>query len=164
MKLLDLYFKHPIKWDYFMCAVIIVAIIFGVYFSYIEIPKNSQILEVLTDISNTSFTSTGFILTILTVIITFKSTSAKKTNISDHDSALDLFFNNDLYPLTTLHLKNCIKSLIFIAITGYFLKNLIPYESQYLLFYYNTLGLGILSLTLFRCLLILNKVLDLQNK
>lgn len=164
MKIVDIYFKNPISWDFLISLLLA----FGTYNlsqdKVIEIPKNDFILSSVSDIANISFSSTGFILTILTVLITFKAGSRRKDKIENYDSALDFFFQTPLYAQTTYHLKNCIKSLVILGLTGYIFKITTPTSLMDYLFYFLIFSLFILALTLMRCLLILNRVLTLQNK
>lgn len=164
MRLANSYFKNPIVFDCIISAAITFVTFELVNRSYIIVPTKEFTLSSVSDIANVSFSSTGFILTILTVLITFKAGAQKKDRIENYDSALDLFFQTPLYSQTTYHLKNCIKSLIVIGLLGYILKIIIsPIYCKYL-FLFLVFSLFILALTLMRCLLILNKVLMLQNK
>lgn len=164
MKITNIYFKSPILFDCLISTLVTVAAWKIVLDKIISIPDDEFILSSVSDIANISFSSTGFILTILTVLITFKAGSQKKEKIANYDSPLDFFFQTPLYSLTTLHLKNCIKSLIVIGLLGYTLKIVTPTSCCKYLFFYLVFSLFILALTLMRCLLILNKVLMLQNK
>ncbi|WP_418650140.1 hypothetical protein [Tenacibaculum aestuariivivum] len=116
------------------------------------------------DLSNIGLTCTGFILTLLTVLITFKSSSkVSKENYSNENSLFEMFFASDLYFMTVKILKNCIKSLIFISVFGYSLKLGLKQEYLKFTFFYNVLGLTVLALTLWRCLMILTKILKMQE-
>ena len=73
--ILDKYFKNPIFWDY-LIAFLIVSIIFYLnYLNFFCLPKSERSLSMTSDLSNIGLTCTGFILTLLTVLITFKSSS-----------------------------------------------------------------------------------------
>lgn len=163
MKLIDRYFKTPLMWDCLFGFLITGLFYMSIHLCILKYPKLDLTLNILTDISNTSFTSTGFVLTILTVLITFKANSKKKDKIEEYESALDLFFQTPLYSKTTNHLKNCIKSLILIAIICYLAKMIIPVLYTGYLFYCAVFCLAMLSFTLIRCMLILNRVLKLQT-
>jgi hypothetical protein len=164
MKVIDIYFKSPLSWDCIIGFLLATGAWRLTYDKIIEVPTNEFILSSISDIANVSFSSTGFILTILTVLITFKAGSSKKNKIENYDSALDFFFQTSLYGQTTYHLKNCIKSLVLLGLVGYIFKIIAPkYLIEYL-FYFSVFSLFILALTLMRCLLILNRVLALQNK
>lgn len=163
MKIIDNYFRSPIFFDCLVSFLVSTAIWKLVAFKLITIPKNEFILASISDIANISFSSTGFILTILTVLITFKAGSKKAKKIANYESPLDFFFQTPLYSQTTHHLKNCIKSLLVIGLVGYIFKIITPSHCCLYLFYYLIFCLLILAFTLMRCLLILNKILKLQN-
>jgi|TARA_B110000503_G_scaffold140358_1_gene231049 hypothetical protein len=162
--ILDKYFKNPILWDY-LIAILIVSILFYLnYINFFCLPKSERSLSMTSDLSNIGLTCTGFILTLLTVLITFKSSSKiSKENYSDDNSLFEIFFASDLYFITVRILKNCIKSLIFISVFGYILKLGLKQEYLKFTFFYNVLGLIIIALTLWRCLMILTKVLKMQE-
>lgn len=160
----EFYLKKPVIFDYVISFVVIYCFKLALKHNLIKLPTFNHSINVLTDISNLSFTSTGFVLTILTVLITFKAGSTKKEKVKDYDSALDLFFQTPLYKTTTTLLKNCIKSLVFLAVLGYLLKAALSNENVEYLFYFSVFGLVVLSLTLIRCMVILSKILKLQNK
>lgn len=162
--ILDKYFKNPILWDY-LIAFFIVGILFYLNWNdYLCLPKSERSLSMTSDLSNIGLTCTGFILTLLTVLITFKSSSkVSKENYTNEDSLFEMFFASDLYFMTVKILKNCIKSLIFISVFGYSLKLGLKQEYLKFTFFYNVLGLTILALTLWRCLMILTKILKMQE-
>lgn len=159
--MIDRYFKAPIFWDYSL-AIISSGIAFFLHWkNLIHLPKEEYIFSISSDLSNISLTISGFILTLLTVLITFKSTTSvsKRSNPEDN-SLFELFFASDLYFQTVGHLKNCIKSLIFIAVIGYVLK--LSLLSRYL-YFYNIVGVIIITLTLWRSLLILTRIIKIQE-
>ena len=129
-----------------------------------NLPKDERSLSMTSDLANVGLTSAGFILTLLTVLITFKSGSQiNKSNYSEDNSLFDLFFASNLYFTTVRILKNCIKSLILISVIGYALKLGLQKEFLKYIFFYNVFGLIIIGLTLYRCLLVLTKILKMQK-
>lgn len=163
--MLDRYFIKPLFWDYTF-ALLIVATVYSLHVKgIIAVPKESYYITIATDLSNIGLTSSGFILTLLTVLITFKSGSDSTTEkLAKVTSTFELFFGSSLYFETVKHLKNCIKSLIFISIVGFSLKIGLPETYRTPLYFYNILGLVIIVLTLWRCLLILSKILQMQKR
>ncbi|NRR93391.1 hypothetical protein HSX10_17590 [Winogradskyella undariae] len=162
--ILDKYFRRPVLYDY-LISLVVAIILFVVYSKGIfNLPKDERSLSMTSDLANVGLTSAGFILTLLTVLITFKSSSKiNKKNYSDDDSLFDLFFSSELYFMTVRILKNCIKSLILISVIGFALKLAIPKDFLKYVFFYNIFGLIIIALTLYRCLLVLTKVLKMQE-
>jgi len=162
--ILDKYFRRPVLYDY-LISIIVGALLYLIFYKGLfNLPNDERSLSMTTDLANVGLTSAGFILTLLTVLITFKSSSSiNKKEYSEDDSLFNLFFASDLYFITVRILKNSIKSLILISVFGFALKLGIPKEYLKYVFFYNVFGLIIIALTLYRCLLVLTKVLKMQK-
>jgi hypothetical protein len=161
--ILDKYFKYPVFYDY-LISTVLVLILFSINHKYCILPETMRSVSITSELSNVGFTSAGFILTILTVLITFKSGSTiSKENYSEKDSLFDLFFASPLYLLTVRILKNAIKSLLLISILGYGLKSCLPEYTLKSLFFFNIFGLIVIGLSLWRCLLVLSKIIKMQE-
>lgn len=162
--MLDLYFKKPIFWDYFLCMIFCATSIYLVKKNIIILPSKEETISITSDITNISLTLAGFILTILTVLITFKSSSKQeKIDIENDETVFNLFFASGYYFVTVKHIKNCLNSLIFISVIGFIIKLFLPVDYKQQGFYFNIIGLVIIILTISRCVLILSKILDLQE-
>ena len=156
--ILDYYFRRPVFWDYLISIVVSGSLLYCFTQLNIIIPKGSDSYSSTGDISNIAFTMAGFILTILTVLITFKDSTGENIN-----NAFARFFNSGYYHQTVEYLKNCIKSIIIVAIVGFFLKIFIPEDYRNYLFFFNVFALLVTFLSIWRCILILSKILVLQN-
>lgn len=162
--MLDRYFRNPLLYDYSLGLLISISILYTYIRGYFKLPKIEYTLSTSSDLSTISLTLAGFILTLLTILITFKAGSKIDKSVNpEKQTIFDLFFVTDLYFETTKHLKNCIKSLLFISVLGYSLKLLLSESWLKYLFFSNSLGLIILVLTLLRSLLILTRIIDLQK-
>lgn len=163
--MINKYFNRPILYDY-LIAITITFISFLVYkrLEYV-LPKMDTLLALATDLSTVSLTFAGFVLTLLTVIITFKLSAKVPVNTDDNEniSLFDLFFSTALYPMTVRLLKGCIKSLGFISLLGYTLKLFLPDEFRIYLFAFDVIALVAITLTFIRSLLILGLITGLQN-
>ena len=146
MKLVNFYFRKPLFWDFVISLSFALLVHKLTRKKVIEVPDHDFILSSVSDIANISFSSTGFILTILTVLITFKASSRRKDKIGSYDSALDFFFQTPLYAQTTCHLKNCIKSLVVLGLVGYIFKVVTPKSSTDYLFCFLIFSLFVLAL------------------
>ncbi|MFZ6050756.1 hypothetical protein [Halocola ammonii] len=163
--MIDKYFKHPVWWDLCVSFVVLAVLMLCLKIDFIALPEKSRVLSVSGDIPPISFTAAGFIITLLAILITFKiNTTASKKNYSESNSVFELFFVSDLYIETVKQFKKCIKSLIVVALSGYLLKLINSWKEVEVLFFYSVAGVIIISLTLWRCLLILNKILNLQGQ
>lgn len=162
--ILDKYFKNPIFWDYFLASLVSGVLIYLYRKGLVCLPIIDRSVSTTSDLANVGLTLAGFILTLITVLITFKSSSKiTKNNYSDTDKVFDLFFASDLYFTTIRILKNCIKSLIFVSVCGYCLKLGMSQENIGLIFFYNVFAIIIVGLTVWRCLIVLTKILQLQE-
>lgn len=165
--ILDYYFRKPVLIDY-LVGLLSSLVLFILYKkNRFVLPKTEDSYSLTSDLTNITLTMAGFILTILTVLITFKDNSISKNSAESHDETKSIFaqfFSTGYYSETIKHLKNCIQSIILVAAIGFFMKLLCPFEFRKFFFFYNVLGLIITILTVWRCLLILTKVLNLQNE
>jgi hypothetical protein len=163
--ILDGYFKRPLIWDFFIALLLSNLGFILIYKNLIFKPKADDSVAIITDIINISLTMSGFILTLLTVLITFKGGSKiTKVEVDSREPLFDLFFVTGLYHETVKHLKNCIKSLIIVAIIGFTVKIFSPESLKNNIFYFNIFGFTIIMMTITRCLMILGKVMDLQKE
>ena len=163
--ILDSYFKRPLTWDYFIAIVLCASGFVLLHKKIILKPKVDECMAIISDVTNISLTMSGFILTLLTVLITFKGSSKiTKIEIDSNEPLFDLFFLTAFYHETVSHLKNCIKSLIIIAIIGFTIKIFFSESLKSDIFYFNIIGFTIIILTITRCLLILGKVMELQKE
>lgn len=162
MRLLDKYFRRPVFWDYLIIISIALAIYVAVDRKYLMVPNQELVMSMTSDLSTVGLTCTGFILTLFTILITLKG--GVKYN-QQNKSILDKLLSTDeLFGLTIFHLKNCIKSLLFISVLGYALRIIFQESSILTLFIYNCVALTILTITLWRCLLILTKIVGTPQK
>ena len=163
--MIDKYFKRPIFWDCLLGILISGIIIFLVRKTAFQVPKDETILSIVSDLSTIALTLSGFILTLLTVLISFKSTAKSKKDINfGSDTLYEIFYSTDLYFETVRHLKNAIIGLTFTAIIGYSLKLTLVSEYYIVIFAFNLFSLIIILLTLCRCLLILSKIIKIQKE
>lgn len=162
--MLDKYFKRPVLWDYCFSITLSIIVTYLLNKNSFQFTKDETILSVVSDLSTVALTLSGFILTLLTVLISFKTTSKSKKELSlETDTLFSIFFSTNLYFETVRHLKNGILSLALIAVLGYSLKLLLNTKQYYLLFSFNIISLLIILLTLLRCLTILSKIIKIQK-
>jgi hypothetical protein len=165
MIILDKYFHRPIFWDYTVASIIAAIVELLLTVDQIEIPKEESVFSISSDISNISFTSAGFIITLVTVLVTFKSnTNITKKNYSSSNTLFEMFYASDLYFETIRQFIKCIKSLILVSISCYFIKLFVSSNKTEILFLFCSAGIFVVTITLWRCLLILSKILKLQKQ
>lgn len=169
--MLDKYFHYPLLIDLLVSVLVSIGCFILLKYSFISLPNSELLLSTTSDIANVSFTSAGFVLTFLTLLVSFKSSTKpfKKNNtksLEDNykdETLFNLFLSSSLYNETIKHLKNGVKELIIVAISGYAFKLTLPLNFVEVLFYFNIIGLVLIALVLWRCLLVLSGVLKVQN-
>lgn len=162
--MLDRYFKHPVFWDYVISFFITVTVSYFLKMGYFKIPSTEHLYSTASDMSTISLTMAGFILTLLTVLISFKSTNKiDKQNIQENDKIFDIFFVSKLYFQTVVILKNAIKSLTLIALIGYLLKLTLNSDTLLIMYFYCIFSISILLFTLWRSILILGRIVKMQE-
>ena len=163
--MIDNYYKRPLLYDYAIALIVGISLFWLYHKGFMTLPTNEVNVSMATDIATIALTLAGFILTLLTVLITFK-TGAKIPNSTNQEDlpVFDLFFSTRYYYDTVELLKGAIKSLVFASILGFTLKLVLRDNDVKYLFFSNVLGLVIIVTTLLRSLLILTKIVDLQKE
>lgn len=169
--MLNRYFNYPLLIDILISAFASILCFILLKYNIISLPSTDLLLSTTSDIANVSFTSAGFVLTFLTLLVSFKSSKKtfkkiKNKSLEDNykdETLFNLFLSSSLYNETIRHLKNGVKELIIVAIIGYALKLTLPVKLIDVLFYFNISGLVLIALVLWRCLLVLSGVLKVQN-
>lgn len=159
----DKYFKFPLLSDLIVGVILNGLLLFSIYHKLIVYPTTLVLLQVSTDISTVSLTLAGFILTFLTVLITYKMGSASASHERSIPKLIDIFFNSPLYFKSVTLLQGCIGTLIFSSILGFLLKLFLKESALQYLLYSNVFGIVMVITTLSRSLFILRGILKFQT-
>ncbi|HEY1060087.1 MAG TPA: hypothetical protein VGE44_00280 [Daejeonella sp.] len=163
--MIEKYFKRPLLYDYTLGFLLCALVRYLNLTCLIDLPSIDSTLSTTTDLATIALTLAGFVLTLLTVLITFKTGARIPNGKQNEDIPLfDLFFSTNLYFKTIDLLKGCIKSLVFVAVLGFSLKLFVNVDYIKYIFFANILGLIIIVTTLWRSLLILTKIVGLQKE
>lgn len=163
--LLDVYFNNPVKYDYIISFLFVFFLKRYFINQHICIPGIEQIMALASETVTILLTLAGFILTFLTVLITFKLDAGKYESKPEEDmSLLEKFSHSGLYFDTTNIFKNSIKSVVFASLLIYFVRILSVNLSDEWVFLITVGGVVILILTLARNLFILDKILEMQKE
>lgn len=163
--MLNFYFRFPVVVDYIVGVLVAFVVWFLLSHDYLSAPKADRLFATVSDMSTISLTMAGFILTLTTVLISFKSTNkTDRNNVLETDRVFDLFFVSKLYFDTVQILNNSIKSLSVIALTGYAIKLTISELFLSPLFLYCVLGIVVITLTVIRCVIILTTIVKMQEE
>lgn len=160
--ILDHYFKRPILWDAVIASALTGAAVFLLYTGKIPAQDHESASGLVADMSNAGFTAAGFILTVLTILVTFKSLSPKAPE-QESASVFELFFHTSLYHSSVTIIKNCVFAVLFVSAMGYLARLVIPNSLLPLIAVF-VFATSILLLNLWRCTLVLSKILKLQKE
>jgi hypothetical protein len=170
-KILDKYIKHPVAWDSVFTAVVIL----GLYFYQLKFHKINFAAQNLESLVNQMISSSigiaGFLITALTIILTFKdnlkSRDSEKDGSSEDkqvQSGIELLFHSKHYKriVTVFFVASIIMVLTFIYYC--FIEMCISTFDVHTLIYLVITPLLFLILALSRCLMILFRIIMLQVK
>lgn len=161
MKILNIYFGAPILWD-IAIALTGSTILHASLFLLISLPTERIFYQpILSDLINSGFVIAGFVLTLLTILITLKENSRNKDDSAS--KALGVFFMLKLYFDSIRHLRNAIICVVLLTI-GITLYRVFNYQinaefnAVIILFVVCMYGTSI-----GRTLLILSNIMNLQE-
>lgn len=170
--LLDIFFISPIIFDLLFAIFIIAVSYFLKQHSLLKIDNDTKFDQIAFQIGTSCITIAGFILTILTIVVTFKSIEESKQKSKAveseeeinkaRNSKIQLFFTSDLYFKTVKVLQQSVSVLVLLfailILTVIFDKS-ISNDNKFFL------NIGCLSITILivlRCILTLKLIIRLQ--
>lgn len=160
------YFKWPVLYDYLLSLLIVSGIVFlDCNYNFISISIISKSYDFSSDIGAIGLTVSGFILTLVTILMTLKSGQIiSEEELKNDSSPFKIFLASSLYFQSLKILKNGVLSLITICFIIFLLKLVLIEEYYILLFYLNLVGLFIVVVTFLRCFYVLNLIIKMQKK
>ena len=162
--MIDLYFKRPILVDYIISVIIISGIVTLDYFDIFNLPSSEKSSDFASDIGAIGLTVSGFILTLITILISFKSGQIiAEEKLTNSSSPFKIFLASPLYGRSIDILKYGVLSLVLVSFLIYILK--LSLDDKYLvyIFHVNILGLIIILMTFLRCFFVLGIIMKMQN-
>lgn len=167
MEILDKYFKRPFTFDFFICLVIILSIFCVEKFTSIQIktPKVDSLLTLSSELGNIGFTTSGFVLTLMTVLISIKgSISIPFDKLDKKGTVFQKFFFTEFYYESIKHLKIGVIELVSISVFCYLVKMFLgTFDLKFMIFIFNFCALLIISMVIFRTVFILSKIVSFEK-
>jgi hypothetical protein len=163
-KFIETYYKNPIRYDYLLSIVVVLICYFLDKYNYIKIPDIKFSNNFASDIGAIGLTFSGFILTLITILISFKSSQITDSQPLDNNSnAFKIFLASGLYNSSIKILQRGVVSLIVISFLIFLTKLIVINQTYNYLFYFNIVGLIIVLSTFFRCYYVLGLILKMQK-
>lgn len=161
----DKYYKKPIFYDYLISLVIVGILFFLNYKGVYYLPGGDKSGSLASDIGAIGLTVSGFILTIIAILVTLKSgqllSGERLTNIS---SPFKIFLSSSLYDKAIEILKTGVVSLIIISVLIFIIKLIFVSSILKYIFYFNVVGLIIIVATFLRCFFVLGLIMKMQKE
>lgn len=164
-KIGDFYFNCPILIDSSITLAIIFCIHILRYHNTISIQIDDSIKEIAMNIGLACVTIAGFILTILTIMVTFKNSRDEKNTLEPQNISTDkttLFYNSPLYFKSVAIMRKSVLVLIFVFITLFCLRIFQMSFTLKELWYSVIIGASLTIFTFIRCLFLLKLIIKLQ--
>jgi len=158
-KLLDKYYKMPLLYDLIINIVVIVAIVYLTRLGKLNLHFDSDSKE----IALLGITISGFILTMLTILITLKSSHISSNKKKKQTNSFKIFLASDLYSKAVLILKNGVLTLLLISFAT--LGFSVFFNNYYCEFgiYANIVCIIFILLVFLRSFYILNLIFKMQS-
>lgn len=163
-RLLNFYIKRPLFYDLLICTILVAVT------QFIESPgyaiSSTKAESAFSDIVNTSISLAGFILAALTIIVTFKDNISHKENSSEKPkvemSGLELIFSSKHYKRIVGVFSWAAFIFVLLFLIYSLLKLFLDKIPETYFLELVICGIILISMTIFRSLMILYKVIKLQ--
>lgn len=157
--LLDKYYKLPLLYDLIMNVLVILGVIYLTENNIVDLYFDCESKE----IAGIGITISGFILTILTILLTLKSSNIQSKKEKREGNSFKIFLASPLYSKAIIILKNGVLTLLVVSFIT--LGFSIFFERYYCDYgvYANIVCLIFILLVFLRSFYILNLIFKMQN-
>ena len=160
-KILDFYLKFPLISDGVLVFILYILHNKVSFLNFTLTDKNNQ-LNILSNLIGTSVSLSGFILAALTIIVTFKS-NIKAKMIEESANPLEMIFSSIHYPNIVRAFRIAISEFSVCFIVLYIFWASSDNFSIHTINLIICSGILIISMTILRSLLVLFKILVMEN-
>ena len=158
-KLLDIYYKRPLFYDILLTVILVACSIYLNENDFLNFSFDCDSKEV----AGLGVTVSGFILTILSILISLKS-NQNETSKKINYSPFEIFLASKLYGKSISVLKKGVIILLFVSFLTLSFSTLL--KEQYCVYglYFNITCLFLILLVFLRSFYLLNLIFKMQNK
>jgi hypothetical protein len=161
-RVMNIYFRWPIFFDV-MLSIGASYQLSKYLFECDEMLDRSNLLSVISSLVSTCVSLAGFILAALTIIITFKS-NLKAKGIAEADDAMELILSSKHYESIVSVFKTAIIEFVIITIALYLISAASSQFTISALSIVTINGIVITSLTIWRSLFVLFRILKMEKR
>lgn len=165
MKYLDFLYKYPLIVDTTLGTLVCVGIkCFENQFGMLKI-YSSYDISICSDLGSIGLTLSGFLITIVTILISFKTSSLIEQNeLNKNSNSFLIFISSPLYFQTVRFINKSVIILVFVSILNYLLKIFVIPEFNYIIFYVNVVTVILILTSFIRSIYILGLIIKMQKQ
>jgi hypothetical protein len=162
LNVLDFYFKYPFRSDLLLLCICF--IVFYLFRSYIKEPEDfTKIDGLISNITSSIVSLTGFILASLTIIVTVKS-NIKIRNLVHAENSMELLLSSGNYKSIILVFRDAIIELVFALTVIYIFWMPVFSFSKFTYMLLIAFGVLIIVTSVLRTLSLLFKIIFMEFK
>lgn len=164
-KILDIFYKYSVVLDAILCTLICGSLkIYEIKYACYIINYEKYDKGLCSDLGAIGLTIGGFLLTISTILISFRTTALyDKTDLKNNSGAFKIFISSPLYFKTINLLNKSVMILVLLSLCNYLSKMILQVDQHYILFYLNICTTFVIMTTFSRCLYVLNLIVKMQH-
>lgn len=161
---LDILYKYPILVDTILGILFCVIIkLYESKYGYLSIYKSYDV-SICSDLGAIGLTISGFLITIVTILVSFKTSSLiDKTDLKKDSNSFLIFISSPFYFQTVKFINKSVIILVILSITNYILKIFISTEYNYIMFFTNIITVILILTTFSRSIYIINLIIKMQK-
>lgn len=157
---LDKYYNRPLLYDCIISSIVMI----GVYIIDKSFNLDLKLKENSPNLGSIGLTISGFIMTLLTILLTVKSNNIIRGEDSKtSNNAFHIFLSSPLYSKSITILKSGVLILLFISFGTLAISVLGKELYSKFGFYINAICLLFILITFLRCFHVINMILRMQN-
>jgi hypothetical protein len=160
----EAYYKRPVLYDYLLSVIIIVVFAVLDCTGTVKLPTATKSADFASDIGAIGLTVSGFILTLITILITLKSGQLiSNETLTNSSSPFKIFLASPLFGRAIAILKYGVLSLVLVSFALIILKLVLSDAVIEYIFYVDILGLVMILATFLRCFYVLGLITKMQG-
>jgi|SRR5690554_1034467 len=165
MRILDVLYKYPLIVDTILGSAFCGGIkLYENNYGYLNIYQAYDV-SICSDLGSIGLTLSGFLITIVTILVSFKTSSLiEQAELKKNSNSFLIFISSPLYFQTVRFINKSVIILVLVSILNYLLKIFIIPEFNYVLFYVNVITVILILTTFIRSIYIIGLIIKMQKQ
>lgn len=165
MKNLDFLYRYPLIVDTFLGVIFCMAIKFyEKNYGYLNIYKSYD-NSICSDLGSIGLTLSGFLITVVTILVSFKTTSLiEQSELKKNSNSFLIFISSPLYFQSVRFINKSVIILVVASILNYLLKIFIIPKFNYVMFFVNVTTVILILTTFIRSVYLIGLIIKMQKQ